>query len=301
MQLPRWWMSLALAGALVAASFGCGEDPVPNAGRATTREIRGKVPLRLGAFRVLRVVAVNALTRRAVSTAVPAADGAFVLTGVTVGATYRLHAVVGNRSIPIVFPKQMGDAAKTNLFKVGVVVDFRAAPLAGPIDVGTVFESGPDAFETPADHAPNLQEDFDGDGLVDGRDPDVDNDGMPNATDPDDDGDGREDRVAYGDLDNDGLTNESDPDLDGDGMPNAADPDNDNDGVPDAMDGTPEGMEGGGPPGDADGDGLPDSEDGTPHGEDDPADPDAGVPDGGADDGGVKDGGPGDAEVPADK
>lgn len=303
MTLSRWWRSLALTGALLMANGGCDGDPVPNQGRATSREIRGQVPVRVGAFRVLRVVAVNAVSRRSVAAATPAADGTFVLTGVTVGAAYRLHAVVGNRSIPIVFPKQMGDTAKINVFKVGVIADLRAMALAGPIDVGLLREFGPDAFDTPPERAPNLQEDFDGDGVVDGRDPDYDGDGTPNAMDMDDDNDGTPDRVEYGDLDGDGLTNESDPDLDGDGMSNAADLDNDNDGVPDTTDGTPLGTEGGGAPGDADGDGLPDSEDGTPRGEDFPVD-DAGVPDdaGGEEDGGADDGGgEEDASVPLDK
>jgi hypothetical protein len=90
--------------------------------------------------------------------------------------------------------------------------------------------------------------------------------------------------------------------------PTRADPDNDNDGVPDAMDGTPLGTEGGGAPGDADGDGLPDSEDGTPRGEDlPPVDDDAGAPedgggeDGGEEDGGAGDGGAEDGGVPLDK
>lgn len=293
MTLSRWWQSLALVGALFASNVGCGDDEVANTGRATSRVIRGRVPVRVGAFRVLRVTAVNALTRRVVSSAVPGADGAFELAGVTVGATYRLHAVVGRRSIPIVFPKSMGDPAKVNLFKIGVREDFRAMGIDGPLDLGQIREDGADAFDTPPENAPNLQEDFDGDGVVDGRDPDVDNDGMPNAMDPDDDGDGREDRVEYGDLDGDGLSNESDGDLDGDGMPNLADTDNDNDGVPDTMDGMPIGSEDT-PPGDADGDGLPDAEDETPHGEDTPVAPDL--------DGGVpKDGGvPEDGELPMD-
>jgi hypothetical protein len=299
MTLSRWWQSLALIGALFAANVGCDDSGVANQGRATSREIRGRVPVRLGAFRVLRVIAVNALTRRAVSTAVPGMDGGFVLTGVTVGATYRLHAVVGRRSIPIVFPKSMGDPAKANLFKIGVKEDFRVMGLDGPIDLGVLREFGPDAFDTPPENAPNLQEDFDRDGIPDGRDPDVDNDGTPNAMDMDNDGDGREDRVAYSDLDGDGISNESDPDLDGDGMPNAVDTDNDNDGVPDAMDGMPIGTADT-PPGDADGDGLPDSEDETPRGEDTPVTPDV---DGGApDDGGEPDDGgdPKDGGVPLD-
>ena len=71
MTLSRWWQSLALVGALFASNVGCGDDEVANTGRATSRVIRGRVPVRVGAFRVLRVTAVNALTRRVVSSAGP--------------------------------------------------------------------------------------------------------------------------------------------------------------------------------------------------------------------------------------
>ncbi|MDA8658167.1 Ig-like domain-containing protein [Flavobacteriaceae bacterium] len=107
--------------------------------------------------------------------------------------------------------------------------------------------------------------DSDGDGLIDGRDPnplggdnssdpnDFDGDGIPNAIDPDDDNDGvpdSKDRFPLDpnesrDLDNDGIGDNSDTDRDGDGVSNTSDrfpddpnesSDNDKDGIGDNAD-----------------------------------------------------------------
>ncbi|MFO0648131.1 MAG: hypothetical protein U0326_17965 [Polyangiales bacterium] len=276
MKLSTWMKSLALGVAVLAAAHGCDGDD-PNVIRADAREIRGRVPVRMGALRVLRIVAINAKTRRVVSQAEPAADGTFTLANVTVGAPYKVNAIVGRHVVPITFPKSRGSADKTNVFEIGTK-DSPVSPLNGPIDLGTLLDNNPLAFDTTPEHAPNLQEDFDEDGIPDGADPDIDGDGVVNAMDMDNDRDGMPDNVEIGDLDGDGLTAEADPDIDGDGMPNAADTDNDNDGVPDAMDTTPSGTVGN-PSDDLDGDGIPNTEDETPRGEDTPVDPDAGVPD----------------------
>ncbi len=299
-------LGLALALALSTTAPGCSDDNT-NVVVATSREIRGIVPVRTGALRVLRIVAINARTRRVVAQTEPAADGSFVLRGVTKGAPYKVNAVVGRRTVPITFPKSRGSTDKTNVFEIGTD-DSPAAPLDGPIDLGRLSDAT-ESFETPPDHAPNLFEDYDRDGVVDGDDPDVDGDGTPNVTDRDSDNDGTPDSVAVGDLDGDGLTNDADNDVDGDGTPNATDTDNDNDGTPDATDASPDG-DTGNPAGDFDGDGLPDSEDDTPHGADSmgssdldaSAPTDAEVPEDAAiGDGGTKDAGaPDDAEAPID-
>jgi outer membrane lipoprotein SlyB len=277
LKYSQWMKALALGIALLGAAPGCDSTDNSNVVRATSRELRGRVPVRTGALRVLRVVAINARTRRVVAQIEPNADGTFVLTGITVGAPYKVNAVVGRRTIPVVFPKARGAAAKVNVFEVGTKSSL-VQSLNGPIDLGALSDADPLSFETPPENAPNLQEDFDEDGVVDGADPDVDGDGIPNAMDMDNDRDGVPDAAEIGDLDGDGLTNDADPDVDGDGIPNATDPDNDNDGIPDAMDTTPDG-DTGNPPDDLDGDGLPNSMDETPRGEDLPVDSDAGVPD----------------------
>jgi hypothetical protein len=275
----QWMVSLALGLTLLGAAWGgCSEPDTANVVRATSREIRGRVPVRAGALRVLRIVALNARTRRVVAQAEPNADGTFVLRGVTVGAPYKVNAVVGRRTVPITFPKAQGSPDKTNVFEIGTQGDAPASPLDGPIDLGVLQDASPERFDTLPENAPNLQEDFDRDGTPDGADPDRDNDGVPNAMDADNDGNGTPDAVEVGDLDGDGLTNDADPDLDGDGTPNLTDADNDNDGTPDVTDTTPSGAMGN-PPDDLDGDGLPNAEDATPDGNDAPVDADAGAPD----------------------
>jgi len=265
MNVSHWIKAALVAAALMGSVPGCSDSGTTSTVRATSREIRGKVPVRTGANRISKVVAIDAKTRRVIAQTVPAANGSFVLTGVAVGATYRIHAIVGRRSIPIVFPKARGVPAKTNIFKVGTKNSPRAGTIDGPIDVGdlsSTMEGGEEQFNTPAESAPNLQEDFDEDGMPDGADSDVDGDNVPNDMDMDNDGDGMPDNAEFGDQDGDGLTNESDPDMDGDGMPNAQDPDNDNDGTPDAMDTSPNGAATA-PADDTDGDGIPNSEDST--------------------------------------
>jgi hypothetical protein len=285
----------ALGLALLGSVGGCGSS-TPAVQTVTSRVVRGKVPVRTGNARIVRVVAINAKNRLTIGSAVPAANGTWSLSNMPVGATYRLQFITAsNRSRPLVFARRAGAPAKTNLFRIGTKRSFRVGTLDGPIDVGdltTEMVDGEESFVPPAGSAPNQQEDFDEDGMPDAMDADLDGDGTDDAMDTDLDGDGTPDNTAFGDQDGDGITNESDPDMDGDGMPNAQDTDNDNDGTPDAMDTSPNGDEGGNAD-DRDGDGVPNSEDvSTP---DDGTETGGGETDGGAggEDAAVKeDGGP---------
>lgn len=72
--------------------------------------------------------------------------------------------------------------------------------------------------------------DKDGDGLLNGDDPDVDGDGIENGDDSDVDGDG-EPNGSDRDVDGDGIENGSDRDIDGDGLENGKDRDADGDGL----------------------------------------------------------------------
>ena len=114
MKLSQWMKTLVVGLALMGSVPGCSSDPATPV-VATSREIRGKVPVRTGANRITKVVAIDAKTRRVVAQATPGADGSFVIMGVMKGSTYRLHAIVGRRSIPITFPKVRGMPAKTRL------------------------------------------------------------------------------------------------------------------------------------------------------------------------------------------
>ncbi len=253
----------ALGLALLGTVGGCGSS-TPAVQTVTSRVVRGRVPVRTGTARIVRVVAINAKTRLTIGSAVPAANGTWTLNNMPVGATYRLQFITANnRSRPLVFAKRPGAAPKTNLFRIGTKRSLRAGGLDGPIDVGeltTEMVDGEETFVPPSGSAPNLQEDFDEDGMPDAMDADLDGDGTDDAMDTDLDGDGAPDNQAFGDQDGDGITNESDPDMDGDGMANAVDTDNDNDGMPDAMDTTPNGDEGANAE-DRDGDGVPNTED----------------------------------------
>jgi hypothetical protein len=272
----------ALGLALLGSVGGCGSS-TPVVQTVTSRVVRGKVPVRTGNARIVRVVAINAKTRLTIGAAVPAANGTWALNNMPVGATYRLQIITANnRSRPMVFAKRPGAPARTNLFRIGTKRALRAGRLDGPIDVGDLTSEmldGEETFVPPANNAPNMQEDFDEDGMPDAMDADLDGDNTPDEMDTDLDGDGAEDNQAFGDQDGDGLTNESDPDMDGDGMANAVDADNDNDGMPDAMDTSPNGDEGAAPE-DRDGDGIPNTEDvSTP---DDGTETGGGETDGGA-------------------
>ncbi|MFO0628535.1 MAG: hypothetical protein U0325_23380 [Polyangiales bacterium] len=253
----------ALGLALLGSVAGCGSS-TPTVMTATSRVLRGKVPVRTGSARITRIVAINAKTRLTIGSTVPAADGTWTINNMPVGATYRLQIITANnKSRPLVFAKRAGAPAKTNLFRVGTKRSPRVGGLDGPIDVGdltTQMVDGEEQFVPQQGREPNAQEDFDEDGMPDAMDSDVDGDNTPDEMDNDVDGDGAPDNMQFGDQDGDGITNESDTDMDGDGMPNAMDMDNDNDGMPDAMDMTPNGDEGAAPE-DRDGDGVPNSED----------------------------------------
>jgi surface protein len=132
-------------------------------------------------------------------------------------------------------------------------------PSSIPDDQDNDFIS--DAQENIIGTDPN-DPDTDGDGIIDGRDPDpltsisstdTDGDGIPNDIDPDDDNDGVpdvKDRFPFdssesSDLDNDGIGDNSDTDRDGDGVNNTSDlfpedptesSDNDKDGIGDNTD-----------------------------------------------------------------
>ncbi|MFO0625978.1 MAG: C1 family peptidase [Polyangiales bacterium] len=272
--MKRRWLADPSMLAIAAALTGCDGAAIVHRAdggadggvTATTRALRGAVPTRLAGFAVSRVHVINARSGRTVATATPDAQGQFTIPNVPAGGTYKVTAQAGQQAVPLLFPRQQGGAARTNLFNVGARTTPRAGTLDGPIDVGAITESMDDGEThlTPADpaRAPNMQEDFDNDGTPDGADADVDGDGTPNAMDTDNDGDGTPDNAAFGDNDGDGITNESDPDLDGDGTPNATDTDNDNDGVSDDMDTSPNGDVRGSPE-DSDGDGIPNTEDTT--------------------------------------
>ncbi len=81
--------------------------------------------------------------------------------------------------------------------------------------------------------------DSDGDGIINGNDPDANGDGiMENfggsggSGGGGSSGSGGSPTVAPGgDIDNDGIPNINDPDIDGDGIPNGNDPDPDGDGI----------------------------------------------------------------------
>ena len=267
----RWQVHPVLLGAAAAAALvNCdGAAIVSRAGdggvATASRSLRGAIPTRLAGAAVSRLNVVNAATGRTVATATPNAQGQFTLNNVPRGATYRLTAQAGNQAVPLVFPRQQGTpAAKTNLFNVGTRTDPRVGTLDGPIELGELatLSIGDETQVTPANaaNAPNLQEDFDNDGMPDGVDTDDDGDGVADEMDNDDNGDGVPDATQFGDQDDDGITNESDPDADGDGTPNSVDDDNDNDGVPDAMDSSPNG-DARGTAEDSDGDGVPNAED----------------------------------------
>jgi hypothetical protein len=259
-------MAAALAGCDGASIVSRADGGADGSVAATTRALRGSLPLRFGGVAVSRINVINARSGRTVGSAVPDASGQFAIPNIPVGGTYKVAAQAGQQSVPLLFPKQQGSPAQTNLFNVGTRTNPRVGGTDGPIDVGAITESMDDgeAQMTPMNpaRAPNMQEDFDNDGTPDGADPDVDGDGTPNAMDTDNDGDGMSDNQQFGDQDGDGITNESDPDVDGDGVPNARDDDNDNDGIPDAMDTTPNG-DVRGTPEDTDGDGVPNAEDST--------------------------------------
>jgi hypothetical protein len=263
MRKTSLFQAAALGLALLGTVGGCGSS-TPAVQTVTSRVVRGKVPVRTGNARIIRVVAINAKTRATIGTAIPNASGVWSLSNLPVGATYRLQFITANnRSRPLVFAKRPGAPAKTNLFRIGTKRSLRAGGLDGPIDVGdltTEMVDGEETFVPPSGSAPNMQEDYDEDGMPDAMDPDLDGDGTDDAMDTDLDGDGTPDNTAFGDQDGDGLTNESDPDMDGDGMSNAQDTDNDNDGTPDEMDTTPNGDEGANAE-DRDGDGVPNTED----------------------------------------
>jgi hypothetical protein len=94
-------------------------------------------------------------------------------------------------------------------------------------------------LDTDNDGIPDvLDEDDDGDGLLDvddsdPRNPDLDDDGLPNSIDDDDDGDGFIDEAdafptnanEWEDTDGDGIGNNTDADDDGDGISDSIDPD----------------------------------------------------------------------------
>ena len=256
--------ALVLGFALLGPAAGCGNDNPSVTVTAASREVRGTVSRRRP---VTRVIAVDAKTKRQVASAVPDAQGRFVLTGLRKGAQYKITLVLGRTSKPLVFPRFAGLSGKTNLFRIGTRRCAGGAMCTeGPIDLGEIQDPGPDdtgALEPAPANSPLLQEDFDMDGTPDAMDTDVDGDNMPNAMDADNDGDGMPDAAAFGDSDGDGITNEADPDADGDGMPNetelAPTGDLDGDGIPNAMDE------------DSDGDGLADTMDDSPNGEGLPA------------------------------
>lgn len=131
---------------------------------------------------------------------------------------------------------------------------------------GTEIALGTDPLnrDTNGDGVPDrgISLDTDGDGLIDGIDPDpinplrndLDGDGIPDNEDLDMDGDGIENRLdrfpcdydndgsndyLNPDDDNDGISDHLDPwsrDTDNDGIPNHLDPDDDGDGTPDPLD-----------------------------------------------------------------
>lgn len=170
----HWTLALFTLGAV-----RCASAPAPTTPAAvTTRSIRGTVPTQIGGRPVTAVRVIDARTGRVVAQAAPNARGAFELAGVPKGATYRLSAQYGAKAAPLVFPRQQGGTAKTNLFEVGTRANPRVGSTDGPIDVGDLGATdamGEPQLETsdPA-RAPNLQEDFDGDGLPDAADDDGD-------------------------------------------------------------------------------------------------------------------------------
>lgn len=101
------------------------------------------------------------------------------------------------------------------------------APAPGdPADGDAPGAEQPDPLSGVQERVPDELRDTDGDGELDVDegtvDDDLDGDGLLNHEDPD--------------LDGDGVPNELDDDLDGDGLPNAADPDIDGDGLPNEED-----------------------------------------------------------------
>ncbi len=266
--------ALVLGFALLGPVAGCGNENPSTTVTATGRDVRGTVSTRRP---VTRVIAVDVKTRRVVASAVPDAQGRFVLSGLRKGSKYKITLVLGRTTKPLLFPRFAGFTGKTNIFGIGTRRCVGGAQCTeGPIDLGQFNDPGPDdtGLIEPSLN-PLAQEDFDMDGMPDATDTDVDGDGMTNAMDTDNDGDGMSDNAAFGDSDGDGLTNESDPDVDGDGMDNAVDTDDDGDGMPDMMELAPEGdIDGDGTPNstddDADGDGLPNAEDDSPNGEGEP-------------------------------
>lgn len=257
---------LALLAAALGACDGAAIVSRDGGLAVTSRALRGGIGSRLAAAAVARLHAVDAKTGRTVASTTPNAQGQFSFPALPKGVTYRLTAQAGRRAVPVVFPKQMGAPARTNLFNIGRRGTSRTGTLDGPIDLGAleaVMVDG-EVQLTPMNpqQAPNLQEDFDEDGMTDGVDLDDDGDGIPDDMDPDDNADGVPDNDQFADQDGDGITNESDADVDGDGVANGADPDNDNDGTPDAMDSTPNGVYRG-TSDDTDGDGVPNAEDST--------------------------------------
>ncbi|MFO0602476.1 MAG: hypothetical protein U0324_04840 [Polyangiales bacterium] len=255
---------------LLGASVACGATPMPAVSALmAVRSVQGRLSLGTNATRVL---AVDASTRRVVSSATPDPQGNFLLADLAKGASYKITVVRGGDTLPLTFPRAAGLAGSTNVFGVGTRRCAGGAQcIDGPMVLGDVTLAGAGEEGCRPQRSPLQLEDFDEDGMNDAVDADVDGDGMPNATDADNNGDGVADRMAFGDQDGDGLTNEVDPDADGDGTPNAMDDDDDGDGVPDTAEHGPAGdLDGDGMPNgtdpDDDGDGVPDAEDSTPNG-----------------------------------
>ena len=211
----------SLAIVLLAAA-GCGGDaPATTAdGGATSaaaRALRGTVPTQLWGAAVTRVNVIDASSGRTVASAAPNAQGAFAINNVPKGATYRVSLQAGSRAVPLVFAKSQGAVAKTNLFKVGTATAPRGGSTDGPLDVGNLqsTEEGGEGQVTPSDpaNAPNLQEDYDNDGIPDAMDPDADGDGTPNAMDADGDNNGTPDNEQFADQDGDLTCSETFSDL----------------------------------------------------------------------------------------